>query len=444
MGRRLAAVGLACGLGAVPAGAGDLPDILLLSVDTLRADRLGAYGCARATSPRIDALLAEGARFTEARTVEPLTAPALVSMITSLHPHDHAATRNGLRMRADLPSLPKVLARRGYETAAFVGSWTLRDKLVGMAEHFGLYDEVLERRRWLGLVRGEATAEDLNAPALAWLEERLQQPERRPLFLWVHYVEPHAPYAFQAEFAAQLGLTAGGPHAAVDRYDSEVAFVDHYLGRLLDEVRRRVAGGRWIVVFVSDHGESLGEHGEWGHGRELFEPGLRIPMGLAWPGRVPARSLASPATILDLAPTLLGLVGLPAPDSFVGFDWSPVLLGSEAPPAERTTYYQTHRGAVLDRDAPERVRRVGLLEVGLLSAGRKETLRLEGERRSLFDLARDPSETGSLVEGRSSPSAELAGWLERVREGLALADTLPPASLEAEDVAALRALGYLD
>ncbi|MGH9464210.1 MAG: sulfatase-like hydrolase/transferase, partial [Thermoanaerobaculia bacterium] len=182
MRRRLAAVVLACGLGAARLGAGELPDILLLTVDTLRADRLGAYGCERATSPRIDALLAEGARFSEARTIEPLTAPALASMITSLHPHDHAATRNGLRMRSDLPSLPKVLARRGYETAAFVGNWTLRDQLLGMGEHFTTYEEVLERRRWLGLMRGEATAGDLNAPALAWVDRQLEQAERRPLF----------------------------------------------------------------------------------------------------------------------------------------------------------------------------------------------------------------------------------------------------------------------
>ncbi len=442
--RRLAVVLLVAGLGASRAGAGDLPDILLLTVDTLRADRLGAYGYDRATSPRIDGLLAEGARFAEARTIEPLTAPALASLITSLHPHDHAATRNGLRMRSDLPSLPKVLARRGYETAAFVGNWTLRDKLLGMAEHFATYHEVLERRRWLGLVRGEATAEDLNAPALAWLDQHLAAPERRPFFLWVHYVEPHAPYFFQPEFASQLGLAAGGKHEASDRYDSEVAFLDHHLGRLLDEVRRRVDGRRLIVAFLSDHGENLGEHGAWGHGRDLLEPGLRIPLGLAWPGRVVPEVVAEPATLLDLAPTLLGLLGLPAPELFAGLDWSGVLAGTESAPAERVTYYQAHRGAVLDRDAPERVRRQGLIEVGLLAAGVKETLRLEGDRRRLFDLGDDSGETASRVEDRSPPSPELVAWLERVQEGLERSDELPPASLDSEDVEALRALGYLD
>ncbi len=444
MGRRLAALALVCGLGAARAGAGEAPDILLVSVDTLRADRLGAYGCERATSPRIDGLLAEGVRFSEARTIEPLTAPALASVITSLHPHDHAATRNGLRMRAALPSLPKVLARRGYETAAFVGNWTLRDKLLGMGEHFATYEEVLERRRWLGLARGEATAEDLNAPALAWLDRHLARDDRRPFFLWVHYVEPHAPYLFQAEFAAQLGLAPKGPHEALERYDSEVAFVDHHLGRLVHQARQRIGAGRLIVVFVSDHGENLGERGAWGHGRDLLEPGLHIPLGLAWPGRVPAGTIALPATLLDVAPTLLGLLGLPAPESFAGFDWSRVLTGAEPSPPERITYYQAHRGAVLDRDAPDRVRRHGLLEVGLLAAGRKETLRVESAERRLVDLLQDRAEAGSLVEARSAPSPELTAWLEKVREGLARSDDLPPASLDGEDLEALRALGYLD
>ncbi len=426
-----------------PAAAG-LPDILLLSVDTLRADRLGAYGYTRATSPRIDALLAEGVRFDEARTIEPLTAPALASLLTSLYPHDHAATRNGMRMRADLPSLPRVLARRGYRTAAFVGNWTLRDKLSGMGEHFEIWEEVLERHRWFGLVRGEATAEDLNAPALEWLDAQLAEPERRPFFIWVHYVEPHAPYLMQEEFAAQVGLAGEGGRGPSQRYDTEVAYVDHHIGRLLDEVRGRVDAENLLVVFVSDHGEALGEHGDWGHGRTLYEEGLRIPMGLAWPRRIAPQALAAPSTLLDLAPTLLGLVELPVPPTFEGFDWSGVLAAGQPPPA-RASYYQAHKGAVLDRDAPDRVRASGLLEVGLLAAGRKEVLRVGGgRRRSLFDLAGDGREVSSLVEAASPPSAELAAWLAQVQEGLARADELPPASLDEEDLAALRALGYLD
>ena len=152
--------------GGLASAAAASPNVLLISVDTLRADHLGSYGYSRNTSPRIDALLASGARFTQGRTVEPLTAPALASMLTGLEPHEHAATRNGLRTRDDLPSFPKIFKRRGYDTAALVGSWTLRDEITGLGVHFESYSEVLNKARWFGLFKGEATAKDLTDRAL--------------------------------------------------------------------------------------------------------------------------------------------------------------------------------------------------------------------------------------------------------------------------------------
>ena len=120
-------------------------------------------------------------------------------MFTSLHPHEHGATRNGLRLRPDAPSLARVLDRRGYRTAAFVGNWTLRNGISGLGEHFESYDEVFTRKRWFGLFKGEATAEDLTDAALAWLAEHREDGTGRPFLLWVHYVEPHAPYRLQEQ-----------------------------------------------------------------------------------------------------------------------------------------------------------------------------------------------------------------------------------------------------
>lgn len=425
---------------AAPAAA---PSVLLLSVDTLRADRLGAFGYQRRTSPRIDELLAAGVSFVEARTPEPLTAPSLVSVLTSLHPHDHAATRNGLRMREGLPSLPLLLKRRGYRTAAFVGNWTLRDELVGLAEHFEEYRAILENRRWFGLIKGEATAEDVNEPALAWLDAHLEEDGGRPFFLWVHYTEPHAPYLLQEEFAARLGL-AGRAIPDADRYDTEVAYVDDRLGRFLEAVRERVASDRLIVIFLADHGESLGEHGYWGHGRHLFEPTLHVPLSITWPGRLEPRTIDAPATLLDVAPTLASLLGVERFAGFQGFDWTPVLEGRAAAPAERTLRFQAHRGAVQGRSAPTHVRTRGLLEVGLLTGGRKEILRLGSPQHWQFDLATDPGEVASQVAEGSPASAALAEWLETVTRGLATSDELPPNVLDEADLEALRALGYLD
>jgi arylsulfatase A-like enzyme len=419
--------------------------VLLVTVDALRSDRLSAYGYGRPTSPNIDRLLATGARFTAARTVEPLTNPALCSMFTSLYPHQHGATRNGLRLRPGLDSLPRIAARRGYSTAAFVGSWVLVNRISGLGDHFERYSEPLTRKRWFGLFRGEATAEDLTDAALGWLRDRDAAGDARPFLLWVHYVEPHAPYRLQAPFAPRLGVAGRGEVSRSDRYDTEIAFADHHLGRLLDALaadpRRRA---NTLVVFAADHGESLGEHGDWGHGRNLYEPALRIPFGIAWPGHVRPAVVAAPAQILDVAPTVLGLLGSPAAAGFEGFDWAPVLTGAAAPPRRRVSWFEAHRGAVLAAHDSAAARRNGLLEVGMLAGSRKEVLQIGERRRWAFDLDRDPAELAGAPLLPAPPQARLAAWLAAVQRGLAAAGGFAPPRLDPEYAARLRALGYAD
>ncbi len=436
---------LLCGaLAAGPLRGGERPDVLLLSVDALRADRLSSYGYSRDTSPNIDRLLASGVRFSEARTVEPLTAPALASMLTSLDPHEHGSTRNGLRVRPKLLSLPKILRRQGYRTAAFVGNWTLQEKLWGMADHFERFSEILNRARWFGMVRREATAEDLNETAIAWLDDHLETGDGRPFFLWVHYVEPHAPYRLHRRFVKQLGEDPSGEvNSAGNRYDSEIAYVDHQISLLLQEVSRRV-GEAVLTVFVADHGESLGEHGYWGHGRHVYEATLWIPMAIVWPERLTPRVIEAPSLITDLAPTILGLLDLSVPEFFEGFDWTPVLIDGVNPPSERVTYYQSHRGATTAKEDLRRSRQRGLLEVARLDGWHKEIYRVTNKRRRMFSVRSDRAEEQHLVESKSEVSADLRRWLAEVQDGLALADELPPPSLSEEDLAQLRALGYID
>jgi arylsulfatase A-like enzyme len=419
------------------------PNVLLVTIDTLRADRVSGYGYGRPTTPNLDRLMASGARFTAARTVEPLTNPALCSMFTSLYPHEHGATRNGLAMRPGLPSAATTLRRRGYRSAAFVGNWTLKDRISGLGQHFEDYHEVFTRKRWFGVFKGEATAEDLTAGALAWLAEH-QRAHRRPFLLWVHYVEPHAPYRLQAPFAARLGIRIAGEVSRQDRYDSEIAFTDHHIGRLLAAVAGDAAlAANTLIVFAADHGESLGEHGVWGHGRHLFDTTLRIPLAVVWPGRLEPQVVDAPALNLDVAPTLLGLAGLPVPQGFRGFDWSEVLRGAP-PPRDRVTLYQAHKGAVLSPQEARAARRRGLLEVAVLRGMRKEILRFEGRNRWLFDLARDPRESRSEAPPAAELSAELRQWITQVQQGLVASDRLAPAALDPESVERLRALGYAE
>lgn len=420
-------------------------NVLIVSVDTLRTDRLSGYGYERRTSPSIDRLMAKGVRFTEARTVEPLTAPALASMLISMPPHEHGSTRNGLAVRPDTPSLPRVLRRQGYRTAAFVGSWTLRKSLWEMSDHFDHYRAILTKSRWMGVWTREARAEDLNRESLAWLRQHVENEGRRPFFLWVHYVEPHSPYVLQEDFLEQIGPAPGGNLKSKSyRYDSEIAYVDHQIGRLLDDIGELVALEETLVVFASDHGESLGEHDYWGHGRNLFEPNLRIPLAVVLESRLSPGVEDGPAVITDVAPTVMGLLGFEVPKFFQGLDWTPVMLGESPSPVDRETFYEAHKGAVRPYEGKEALRQKGLLEVGRLVGGAKELVRIKGEVRSEFDLARDPGELESRVAGDSEFSAPLRAWLLAVQKGLVLSDDLPPPSLSAEDTEALRALGYLD
>jgi arylsulfatase A-like enzyme len=419
------------------------PNIVIITIDALRADRLSAYGYERPTSPNLDGLINNGVRFTEARTVEPLTNPALSSLITGRYPHQHGASRNGLRMREGLSSLPKALEAQGYSTTAFVSNWTLRDKLSGMGEHFTDYHEILTRARWFGLVRREADAADITSGSLAWLDTHLDQQPERPFLLWVHYIEPHAPYKLQKEYLEPLGIKENTKLSDSDRYDTEIAFVDNSVGELLAGINELVDSQNTIIIFAADHGESMGEHGYWGHGRHLYEPSLRIPMSITWPGQIDAQTIEAPALIIDLAPTILGLLEQQPEEGFGGFDWTAVMNGEVVPP-DRVTLYQAHRGAVISRHDSDLLRRSGLLEVGLLQDGKKEIFRIAKNDRKLFELTDDPGEHNDLTGSAADPTDKLSEWMRLVYHGLSNFDTTAPEPLDPESIEQLRSLGYVD
>jgi len=258
----------------------------------------------------------------------------------------------------------------------------------------------------------------------------------------VHYVEPHAPYVFHKELAQGLGIEGRDPPRS-DRYDTEIAAVDRAIARLLDGIRPRLPAGELVVVFTADHGESLGEHEYWGHGRFLYEPELRIPLGVVWPGRIPRATLDSQASLLDLAPTLLELAGLPVPAELAGTSWAQALRGGE-PGGERRRCYQAHRGAVHGGRDSDRKRSNGLLAVAIIEGTRKEILHLFRDEHLVFDLGADSEELRSLVGLQSPASSELLECLAQVSQGLGALDRLAAETLDEETVEQLRALGYLE
>ena len=416
--------------------------VVIITVDALRADRLSTYGYPRPTSPAIDAIIGDGLRFDAARTSEPLTNPSMCSMLTGVEPQSHGATRNGLRMRQGLESLPKVLAGEGWRTAAFVSNWTLKDKVSRLGEHFEEYVEVFTRRRWFGLLNSEATGEDVTDEVLEWVADGIRSKSTAPTMIWAHYVEPHAPYRFHAEYAERLGITDKDPKRS-DRYDTEVAAVDAAIGRLIDGLEEHFAPDEMILVFAADHGESLGEHDYWGHGRYLYEPSLRIPLGIRWKGTVEQRVISRQATLLDLGPTILQLLGLDVPEEFSGISWASAARGRELPD-ERVICYQAHKGAVHGEHDQDRKRSKGLLSVGVVHESRKEVLRVKNNSHMLFDLTADRQELLSLVIENGPPSDSLLECLGTISEGLGALDRLASKKLDDETIEQLRALGYIE
>lgn len=408
---------------------GAAPNVVLLSVDTLRADRLGCYGYPHATSPNIDALAAEGLLFEDVLAEVPLTNPSFGAMMTSRYPRMTGVTRNGLPMPETVPKVAELFRDAGYQTLCVQSNWTLKSKLSGLHHGFDVYDDHFHTRRW-GIIKSERYADEVTDIALTLLRER---DANRPMFLWVHYSDPHAPYRHHREFAPSDDAYPG--HDKVNRvrrgYDSEIAYMDSHIARFLAALPKEST----FIVFVADHGESLFEHDYLGHGRRIYQTCVRVPLIVKGPGIAPGRN-ATPGRLLDIGPTLLALAGLEPAAGMLGHN----LLSPEgAPPNAR--FVETYGGAVpnlpgakaLMADQPP-IRR------GVVQEGWK--LILGGERVELFNLRDDPMETNNLAEKAPDKVSELEALIRQF-EANVKSRPRTQAPLDEQDIEALKSLGYI-
>jgi arylsulfatase A-like enzyme len=331
-----------------------LRGILLVTIDTLRADHVGAYGAPFPT-PALDALAAEGVLLEQACTPTPSTGPAHASLLTGLHPWNHGTLRNAVALDPRIPTLADRLRQHGFATAAFVSSYVL-DRRFGFHQGFDTFwfepDQELVWRGQGGqkfyATRGDATTR----AAMAWITENAE----RPFFVWVHYFDPHTPYdpppgyAVSPEVPVSLEgkrLGSDTSPASLERlirnYRGEVLYADAQLGRLVERLRILQLLDRSAVIATSDHGEGLGDHGVLEHGKVLFDELVRVPVLIRAPGLEAGRRLEGDAQLEDLAPTLLALAGVEAPEGLDGRNLLPWLRGEvESSP----------RDAVLGRRRP--------------------------------------------------------------------------------------------
>jgi arylsulfatase A-like enzyme/Flp pilus assembly protein TadD len=381
------------------------PSLLLVTVDTLRPDRVGAYGAGDVRTPALDALAARGLLFEEALSSTPLTLPSHSTILSGLEPPRHGVRDNGTYVFPESrETLATRLSARGYATGAFVGAYVL-DRRFGLQRGFAAYDDRIERRaEGTSVLESERRGGAVVAEAQRWLAQA-----RAPFFAWVHLYDPHAPYDPPPPFGAEY---AGRP------YDGEVAYADSCIGRLVAAAQAR-AGDRLVVAVTSDHGEALGAHGEPTHGFFVYQATLRVPLVLAGPGVPRGARRPGPARTADLAPTLLALAGAEIPP---GLDGRDLLAGAAPREAYAETLYPRSFGW-----APLFSYRLGTLKL------------VEAPRPELFDLGADPDERDDLSARRPAEVARLRQALAAFR-GADSPGAAPAPDPEAAE--RLRALGY--
>ena len=400
------AVGAALSAGTPPPAAPNraAPNLVLVTLDTTRADRLGCYGHRGARTPVLDRLAARGVRYAHAWAPTPLTLPSHATLLTGLLPPEHGLRDNGTAvLPATLPTIATVLAARGYATGAFVSSRVL-DARFGLGRGFAVYDDRMAAERVGEYGYPERSAAAVTNAAVKWLAGI---GGARPFFLWVHYYDPHAPYEPLPEFAH------------LNPYDAELAAVDREIGRLLAALPGGDRGH--LVAAVGDHGESLGEHGERSHGLFLYRSALEVPLIVAAPGATGASAVERPVAVQDLAGHLLGLLGvetgalpdalrrrLGQRDTIYGETWMPL-----------TAY--------------------GWSPLRALTAGRYRYI--AARRPEIFDVAADPGETRNLAASPPQAARALPRELDRLERGWRKVEAAP-APLDAELAAALESLGY--
>ena len=380
------------------------PNVLVVTLDTTRWDRLDLGGRTGNATPTVAALAAHGTELSHARTPVPITLPAHLSLFTGMDPDEHGVRNNGRYLAPpSLELLPEVLKTHGWSTGAAIAAMPV-SRQFGTDQGFDHFDQE-------GLARGVESFAERRADAVTDAALALVAQLEEPWFLWVHYFDPHHPFEAPEGWA--------GEHR--DAYQDEIVYMDHHLGRLLAGLPE---GPRYTVL-TADHGESLGEHGELTHGMFLHDATLRVPLVFSGPGVVGGQRVATPASLVDVAPTLAELLEVPAPAGATGRSLAAALRG------ENVSNAPLYAESLMPLEA------LGLSPVASVLDGELRLVRTHRDR--LFDLGADPGETRDVAAERPDEVARLGAILD----GRAPATTVDQVAPDAETTAHLEALGYV-
>jgi arylsulfatase A-like enzyme/Tfp pilus assembly protein PilF len=424
---------LVCLTAGALAGTTGPPNIVLITVDTTRADRMGFMGSQRGLTPNLDALARQSVTFTHAYSQAPFTAPSHATILTGTYPQFHQVEDFQVPLLKDLPYMPAILNANGYHTAAFVGSIVLdpsQGLALGFNRGFDTYDAGFRMS-----VPGQdhyATTDRRGAVvvehALAWLGKR----PAGPFFIWVHLYDPHYPYDPPEPFKTQYKSAM---------YDGEIAYSDSALGELLSYLRAQGLYENSVIAMMSDHGESLGDHGEEFHGFFLYDATIHVPLLLKLPGdRFAGKRIENHVGLVDVLPTILQTVGIEVPQEVQGQSLvsmtgpnptSPVGEGTPSPSSQdRPQYAETEYG----------VRAYGWSSTRSLRTGKY--LFVEAPRRELYDMAADPKAEHDLAATSKAVADTLQGQLDAFRQKTSRVEKGPTSITDPEAQEKLAALGY--
>jgi choline-sulfatase len=391
--------------------------VILFTLDTTRADRIGSYGAALARTPHMDGLAARGVRFADAVTTAPITGPAHAAIFTGQYP-----ARFGVRDNVTTPlpeqatTLAEHLSAAGFATGGFIGAFVL-DRAYGFAQGFSAFsgfDQVESGREANAERPGSAVVDD----AVRWLGT---VPAEQPIFLWVHLYDPHAPYSAPEPFGQEF----------VNRpYDGEVAYVDHQIGRVLSALQTRGTLDSSLVIAVADHGESLGEHGEDEHGVFLYEPVMRVPLIMAGPAVRSGHVVTEQVRVIDLVPTTLDLLGLPPVGGLDGESLRSVLNGGSRqtiPAAYAESYYPKLH--------------YGWSELRSLRADGWKVI--DAPRPELYALTKDAAESNNQFEAQRALADRMVAEAARLDREFSGGKVPEAAAPSRETLDRLRSLGYV-
>jgi len=394
-------------------------NLVVVTIDTLRADRLHCYGNRDIETPALDALAQRGVLFESAVAQTPLTPPSHASIFTGTNPNvHHVRNTGGFALQATPVPLARILQAQGWDTAAFIGASVLK-KAFGFNQGFDVYDDQMPKPD-----KSQDIGEDLERRsgvvvdhALGWLNAQ----SGKPFFVWLHLYDPHEPYDPPAPFHEKYKKNL---------YDGEVAYTDQQLGRFLDAVRQKSPAGKTLIVVLADHGESLGEHGEFNHGIFLYDATLRIPFLIAGPGVPAGVRVQQQARTIDVLPTVLELMGGKAPASVQGVSLAPAFSGKSVQTNysyEETLYPKMNMGW-------SELRGIRTLKWKYVRAPRPE----------LYDLARDPGEKINVLDSHPKEFRELEAQLKALSPGSENGvEKVSSSQVDSHTMEQLKSLGYL-